>query len=108
MPEKNNQQIRIDVLSLFPEIFKPFLTASIPGIAAEKNLVEYCLHDIREYSTDKHNKVDAPPYGGGPGMVLQCEPVFRAYENVQKMNSDPGHLVLLTPQGRRLDQEVAH
>jgi tRNA (guanine37-N1)-methyltransferase len=106
MSDKQSPKLRVDVLSLFPDVFRPFLKASIPGIAASKNIVEYHLHDIRDYSTDKHKKVDAPPYGGGPGMVLQCEPVFNAYEAVREMAPNPGRLILLTPQGRRLNQQI--
>ncbi|MFP4028051.1 MAG: tRNA (guanosine(37)-N1)-methyltransferase TrmD [Candidatus Brocadiia bacterium] len=99
--------MRIDVLSLFPEVFKPLLQTSILGIARENNLVEYELHDIRDYSRDKHKKVDERPYGGGPGMVLRCEPVFRACEAVRDMSATPGRLILLTPQGKTFNQSMA-
>jgi len=99
--------MRIDVLTLFPEVFEPVLHASILGIAEEKGLVDYHLHNIRDYSLDKHKKVDDRPYGGGPGMVIQCEPVFRAVEAVQAADERTGRLILLTPQGRRLDEQMA-
>ena len=99
--------MRIDVLTLFPEVFASLLETSIPGIAAEKGLVRYCLHDIRRYSPDKHGKVDDRPYGGGPGMVLRCEPVFAACEAVLEMDERPGRLILLTPQGERFTQQMA-
>jgi len=99
--------LRIDVLTLFPEVIKPFLASSILGIAERKGLVAYHLHDIRDYSLDKHHKVDDRPYGGGPGMVMQCEPVFRCYEAVRDMDSRPGRVILLTPQGKALDQRLA-
>jgi len=98
--------LRIDILTLFPEVLLPFLQTSIPAIAARKKAVQYHVHDIRDYSSDKHHKVDDRPYGGGPGMVLCCEPVFRAFESVRAMASAPGRLILLTPQGRRLDQRL--
>src|SRR5208283_2888349 len=63
-----------------------------------------CLHDIRRWTQDKHNKVDDRPYGGGPGMVMMVEPVVACVEGVRPMADDPGHLVMLTPQGRPLDQ----
>ncbi len=99
--------MRVDVLTLFPEVFEPALQSSIPGIAARKGIVSYHLHNIRDYSLEKHHKVDDRPYGGGPGMVLRCEPAFRAYEAVRAMDERPGRLLLLTPQGRRFEQAVA-
>ena len=99
--------MRIDVLTLFPEVFEPFLESSILGLASARGLVQYHLHNIRDYSLDKHHKVDDRPYGGGPGMVLRCEPVFRAFEAVREMAPRPGRLLLLTPQGRRFDQAMA-
>ena len=97
--------LRIDVLTLFPQVFEPVLCSSILGIARQKGLVSYHLHDIRDYTLDKHGKVDDKPYGGGPGMVIQCEPVFRAYESVRAMDERPGRLLLLTPQGKRVTQD---
>ena len=82
-PTPTRRMLRFDILTLFPEVFAPFLGASILGIAAEKGLVGYHLHNIRDYSEDKHHKVDDRPYGGGPGMVMRCEPVFRCYEAVR-------------------------
>lgn len=102
-----HQALRFDVLTLFPAVLEPFLRESILGIAQQKGLVAYYLHDIRDYSPDKHHKVDDRPYGGGPGMVMRCEPVFRCYEAVRDMDERPGRLLLLTPQGRRFDQEMA-
>ena len=64
--------MRIDVLTLFPEMFAPVLGASIPGRAATAGLVEFHAHDVRAWSTDKHRKVDDRPFGGGPGMVMMC------------------------------------
>jgi tRNA (guanine37-N1)-methyltransferase len=101
------ETLRFDILTLFPEAIEPFLGSSILGIAERKGLAGYHLHNIRDYSGDKHLKVDDRPYGGGPGMVLRCEPVFRCYEAVRDMDGQPGRLLLLTPQGRRFDQEMA-
>jgi len=100
------QTLRIDVLTLFPEVFEAVLESSILGIAKRKNLVSYHLHNIRDYTLDKHGKVDDRPYGGGPGMIIQCEPVFRAYEAVRAMDAREGRSILLTPQGKRLDQQM--
>jgi tRNA (guanine37-N1)-methyltransferase len=96
--------MRFDVLTLFPDMFPGYLGQSLLKRAIDAGLVEVCLHDIRQWSPDKHNKVDDRPYGGGPGMVMMVEPVVACVEAVRSMADDPGHLVMLTPQGRPLDQ----
>jgi tRNA (guanine37-N1)-methyltransferase len=96
--------MRFDVLTLFPDMFAGYLGQSLLKRAIERGLVEVRLHNIRDWSTNKHKKVDDRPFGGGPGMVLMVEPVVRAVEAVRQEDADPGHLVMLTPQGRRLDQ----
>jgi len=95
--------MRFDVLSLFPEIFQGYLGQSLLKRAIEAGKVQVHLHNIRDYSRDKHRSVDDRPFGGGPGMVMMVEPVVLCVEAVQAM-AQPGHLVMLTPQGRRLDQ----
>ncbi len=107
LSDRRREGLRIDVLTLFPEVFGPMLQSSILGIAARKGLLSYHLHDIRDYSEDKHHKVDDRPYGGGPGMVLRCEPVFRAYEAVRDMAAPAGRTILLTPQGKQFDHRMA-
>lgn len=99
--------MRIDVVTLFPRMFEGVLSESILKIAQQKGLVDVRLHDLRHFTTDKHRKVDAPPYGGGAGMVLQPEPVFRAVEKLRSNGSAGSTLVLLTPAGRPLTQKVA-
>jgi tRNA (guanine37-N1)-methyltransferase len=96
--------MRFDVLTLFPAIFDGYLDQSLLKRAIHGGLIDVRLHNIRDWTTDKHHKVDDRPYGGGPGMVLSPEPVVRSVESVQAMASPPGHVVLLTPQGKRLDQ----
>jgi tRNA (guanine37-N1)-methyltransferase len=96
--------MRFDVLTLFPEMFAGYLGHSLLKLAVERGLVDVRLHNIRDWATDKHRKVDDRPFGGGPGMVLKVEPVVASVEAVRQEHPDPGHLVLLTPQGRRLDQ----
>ena len=98
--------MRFDVLTLFPPIFDGYLGQSLLNKAIEAGLVSVHLHDIRAWSTDKHNKVDDRPFGGGPGMVLKVEPVVECVEAVQGQSPSPGYLVLLTPQGRRLNQRI--
>ena len=96
--------MRIDVLTLFPEMFAPVIGASIPGRAAAAGLLEFHAHDIRAWSQDRHRKVDDRPFGGGPGMVMMCQPLVDAVEAVEKMDSRAACRVLLTPQGERLAQ----
>lgn len=98
--------MRIDVITLFPEVFEGFLAASIPRIAQEKGLVEIHLHNLRDYADDERGTVDDRPFGGGPGMVLMCAPVFAAVEDVLG-GDDSAQLVLLCPQGKRFDQPTA-
>lgn len=98
--------MRVHVVTLFPEVFPPFLGASILGRAAARGLLEVDLVQLRDFSTDPHRKVDDRPYGGGAGMVLMPEPVFRAMEDVRRR--DPATRgILLTPQGARFTQARA-
>jgi tRNA (guanine37-N1)-methyltransferase len=99
--------MRIDVLTLFPRIFEGFLDDSILRIARDKGAVDVRLWDIRDYTDDKHRKVDDRPYGGGPGMVLMPGPVFAAVEAAEADAAEPSRMLLLTPQGRTLDQAMA-
>ena len=96
--------MRLDVLTLFPEVFPGYLGQSLLSRAIDAGLVEVVLHDIRHWAQGKHRRVDDRPYGGGPGMVMMVEPVVDCVEAVRAQDADPGHLVMLTPQGRRLDQ----
>lgn len=98
--------MRFDVLTLFPEMFPGYLGQSLLKLAIQKGLVDVAVHNIRDWAKGKHNKVDDRPFGGGPGMVLMVEPVVECVEAVQKMSEDPGHVIMLTPQGRRLSQRV--
>ena len=82
------------------------MTQSLLKLAIERSLVDIKLHNLRDWSRDKHKCVDDRPFGGGPGMVLKPEPMVEAVEAVQAMGQQPGHLVMLTPQGRKLDQAV--
>ena len=99
--------LRIDILTLFPEMFAPVLGTSIPKRAAEKGLVEYCLTNIRTFATDAHQSVDDKPFGGGPGMVMMCQTLFDAVEYAEKQDDRPATRIILTPQGRLFDQKMA-
>jgi tRNA (guanine37-N1)-methyltransferase len=98
---------RIDVLTLFPPVLDGFLSQSILKRAIDKGLVEIERWDIRSWATGKHKTVDDRPFGGGPGMVLMAPPVVAAAEAVREAAGTTGRLVLLSPQGRRLDQQKA-
>jgi tRNA (guanine37-N1)-methyltransferase len=100
--------MHIDIVTLFPQMFDGLLSCSIIGRARERDLVDIGLHDIRAYTHDKHHIVDDYPYGGGAGMVLKPEPIFEAVEAVKAelgLSSVP--TILLSPQGRLFNQEIA-
>ena len=99
--------LRVDILTLFPEMFTPVLGTSIPKRAAEKGLVEYCLTNIRDFAEGVHKSVDDKPFGGGPGMVMMAPVVFAAVETVEQQDPRPATRILLTPQGRPFDQKLA-
>lgn len=103
--------MRFDVLTLFPDIFSGYLSQSLLKLAIDRNLVDVQLHNIRDWAQGRHANVDDRPFGGGPGMLLKPEPVVECVEAVQAMTLEtgthPGRLILLTPQGRRLDQRYA-
>ena len=99
--------MRIDVLTLFPQMFQSPLDYSILKRARESGLVDIALTDIRDFTTDNYNKVDDKPYGGGPGMVMMPGPVFDCFEHVENLASEKGRVILLTPQGKKFDQAKA-
>lgn len=97
--------MRIDILTLFPEMFQTFKTESIIKRAIEKGLVEINIIDFRKYSKDPHQKVDDTPYGGGSGMVLMCQPIYDCIENIKTENSK---VIMLTPDGTLYKQKIAY
>ena len=99
--------MKIDVLTLFPEMFGGVLSESILRIAQEKELLDVEVWDIRDFTSDRHRTADDRPYGGGPGMVMKVEPVFACLEHVLAMRGTEAHRVLMTPQGRTFRQDVA-
>ena len=94
--------LRIDFVTIFPRMFDPFLAEGVISRGVKQGLLDVRVHDLREYATDRHRSTDDEAYGGGPGMVMLGEPVFRAVEAI-----GAGHLVMTSPQGRRFDQSVA-
>lgn len=103
--------MRIDVLTLFPAVFEGFLGHGQVRIAREKRLLDVRCHDFRQFATDRHKSVDDKPYGGGPGMVLMCGPIFDCDEHVAAQGRSAGlgdrpRRIMLSPQGRRLEQPI--
>jgi tRNA (guanine37-N1)-methyltransferase len=98
--------MRIDVITILPEMFTSPLSASIVGNARERGLLDIHVHDLRGWTHDNHRTTDDAPYGGGPGMVMKPEPVFESVEAVGKMGDQRPHIVFLTPAGRPLDHEL--
>ena len=99
--------MRFDVLTLFPEMFGGPLQASLLGRAIEAGLIQVHIHNIRDYAEDRHQVVDDYTYGGGPGMLMKPQPLFKAVEGVTALDSPEGRVILLTPQGRLLNHDVA-
>jgi len=98
--------MRFDVVTLFPEIFAGYLGQGLLKRAIDRGLVDVRLHNLRDWATDKHRSVDDRPFGGGPGMVIRVDVAVACVEAVRRLDPQPGRLVMLTPQGRRLDQAV--
>jgi tRNA (guanine37-N1)-methyltransferase len=96
--------MQFDVVTLFPEIFQGYLGQSLLNKAIESGLVRVKLHNLRDWSHDKHHHVDDRPFGGGPGMVIKVEPVVECVEEIQQRDPTPAKLLLMTPQGKRLNQ----
>jgi len=99
--------MKIDILSLFHEMFKGPLTQSIVGKAIEKQLLDVEVTDFRDYTTNKQRHVDDTPYGGGAGMLLQAQPIYDALDAIAAKNDGLGKVILLDPVGRKFDQKVA-
>jgi tRNA (guanine37-N1)-methyltransferase len=104
--------MQFEVFTLLPEVFAPYLESSILLRARQRGLIDVRLHNIRDYTHDKHHTTDDTPYGGGGGMVMKPEPVFEAIESVLGFTADPTQpppapVILLTPQGRVFNQRIA-
>jgi len=98
--------MRIDVLTLFPEMFESPLAFSILKRAQQADIIKIVLSNIRDFATDKYKKVDDKPYGGGAGMVMMPGPVFDCFEHVQRQSPEKCKVILLTPQGKKLNQKI--
>ena len=97
--------MKIDILSIFPEMFNGAFSESIIKRAVDSGLVEINIHNFRDYTEDPHNKVDDTPYGGGAGMVLMCQPIVDCLESIK---TDDSYVILLTPSGVRYNQGMAY
>lgn len=97
--------MKIDILTLFPSMFEPFLNESIIARAIQNKKVEMKIHNIRDYTLDKHNRVDDYPIGGGEGMVLMIEPIYRA---LQDLKTEDSYILMMTPQGKPYQQSHAY
>src|SRR5262245_37754521 len=100
--------MRIDIVTLFPEICRGPLTESIMKRAQEKGVLELHIHNLRDWTTDKHHVVDDAPFGGGQGMVMKPEPIFAAVEDLKsKVQNQKSKIILIAPAGQRIDQQRA-
>jgi tRNA (guanine37-N1)-methyltransferase len=99
--------MRFDIVTIFPAMIEQALATGVVGRAIERGTLTAAVHDLRDFTTDRHRVVDDVPYGGGPGMVLKPEPLFRALDAIAAQSGDDAHVVLTSPQGEPLTQETA-
>ncbi len=101
--------LKIDILTLFPKMFEGPISESLIGKARNKGLIDICVRDLRSYSSEKHGKVDDKEFGGGPGMLIQVEPIYRAVKEIAsaKRSKTKPCVVYLSPQGKKLNQKLA-
>ncbi|MEM1165022.1 MAG: tRNA (guanosine(37)-N1)-methyltransferase TrmD [Planctomycetota bacterium] len=104
--EGDRRPMRVDLVSIFPDMFEGVLAVSIPGRARKAGLIEWFSHDLRRYTHDRHNSVDDRPFGGGPGMVMMCQPIYDAVLDIESQDDRPAARLLMSPQGERLDQPL--
>jgi tRNA (guanine37-N1)-methyltransferase len=100
--------MRIDILTLFPEMMEFMLSQSIIGRAIKNDILEINYHNIRDYTDDKHRRIDDYPYGGGKGMVMQAEPIYNCYKSITQTFEKKPKVIFMSPQGRPLDQKTAN
>ncbi len=105
-PTDSRPPLLIDILTLFPGMFEPALGESIPGRARDAGLVSWRCTNIRDYADNKHNRVDDRPFGGGPGMVMMCQPLWDAVRAVEAADETPATRILMSPQGEPLTQAI--
>ena len=98
--------IKFDIITIFPEIFKSYLGESLIARAQKKKFIKINLHNLRKWTNDKHRTVDDRPFGGGLGMVLKIEPIYKAVKKIKK--SKKSKIILFTPRGKKFDQKLAY
>lgn len=99
--------MKIDVVTIFPDMFDGPMSASMIGLARERGILDFSAHDLRDWTSDRHRTTDDYPYGGGPGMVMKPEPVLAALDDLRARDDSDTLVVFMTPAGRRFDQSVA-
>jgi tRNA (guanine37-N1)-methyltransferase len=99
--------VKFDIVTIFPRMFDAPLAEGVVGRGIESGIVDVAVHDLRDFTTDRHRTVDDVPFGGGPGMVLKAEPLFRAVDRIRETRGEPGAVVLTSPQGPRFTQAGA-
>lgn len=107
MNNEIESKIEIDVMTLFPEVCEEYFSSSIIGRARKKGLLDIHCHQIRDFAYDKHKRVDDTPYGGGKGMVMMVEPIFKCFEHVCDMRGTRPHLIYMSPKGKIFNQKLA-
>jgi tRNA (guanine37-N1)-methyltransferase len=98
-------EMKFDIVTIFPRMVEAVLAEGVIGRGIERGLLDVRVHDLRDYTTDRHRSVDDVPYGGGPGMVMKPEPIVRAVDEIRALRGVPDAVILLSPQGRRFDQQ---
>jgi tRNA (guanine37-N1)-methyltransferase len=99
--------VKIDIVTIFPRMVEAPLAEGIVGRAIQRGVLDVAVHDLRQFTTDRHRVVDDVPFGGGPGMVMKPEPLFAAVEGIRQARGEPATIVLTTPDGARLTHGVA-
>ena len=99
--------MKFDIVTIFPRMIEAGLSEGVVARARDRGLLDIAVHDLREFTTDRHRSVDDVPYGGGPGMVMKPEPLVRAVERIRETRGTPDAIVITSPQGRRFDQAAA-
>ena len=99
--------MKFDIVTIFPRMVEAGIAEGVVSRGIQRGLVDVAVHDLRDYTTDRHRSVDDMPYGGGPGMVMKPEPLAKAVDDIRKRRGAPGAVVLLSPQGPRFDQAAA-
>ncbi len=100
--------LKFDIITIFPKIFDSYLKESFIKKAQQKRLIKINIHNLRDWTKDKHKTVDDRPFGGGLGMVLKVEPIYRAVKDIKKSASRRGKVILFTPRGKKFNQRLAY